>query len=45
MYVTAPRRLAGEFRTDFVLFTMPAVTHQLIGHSIFLEMTEPMTGR
>jgi len=45
MSVTATRRLAGGFRTDRVLFTMPAVTPALIGHPIFLGMAEPMTGR
>jgi len=45
MSVTRPRRLVGVFRTDFVLFTMRAVTPTLIGHPIFLENTEPMTGR
>ena len=45
MSMTAPGRLVGEFRTDFVLFTIRAVTQTLTGYPIFLGKTEPMTGR
>ena len=45
MSMTAPGRLVEGFRTNFVLFTMRAVTLTLTGHPIFLGKTEPMTGR
>ena len=45
MSMTAPGRLLEEFRTDFMLFTIRAVTLTLTGHPIFPGKTEPMTGR
>jgi len=45
MSMTAPRPLLGVFRTDFVLFTIGAVTLAVTGHPTLVRTIEPMTGR